>query len=137
MTVRRCDGQPANLLPDLQSCRRLRDRRIRLAPGLERPCHLGVCFAEYEANMEKFIEDVRLAVGVPDLPFVIATTGQSDPRSLQPARAGAAGDGELHAYPEFNGNVAVVDAKPFLDSGTSLARRRRIPLEPQCQDATT
>ena len=37
-------------------------------------------------------------------------------------------------YPAFNGNVAVVDAKGFLDSGISLACRRRIPLEPQCQN---
>ena len=71
---RRCDGQPANLLPGLQSRRRLRDRRLCLAPGLERPGVPGFA-AEYEVNMAKFINDVRFAVGVPDLPFVIATTG--------------------------------------------------------------
>ena len=30
---------------------------------------------EYESNMANFIKDVRASLGVPDLPFVIATTG--------------------------------------------------------------
>lgn len=69
--------------------------------------------AEYEANMEKFIKDLRLAVGVPQLPFVIATTGQSDPISYSQLELAQLEMEDFSKYPAFNGNVAVVDAKPF------------------------
>ena len=69
--------------------------------------------AEYEANMEKFIKDLRLAVGVPNLPFVIATTGQSDPVSYSTLEQAQLAMENFTKYPAFNGNVAVVDAKPF------------------------
>jgi hypothetical protein len=69
--------------------------------------------AEYEANMEKFIKDLRLAVGVPNLPFVIATTGQTDPVSYSQLEQAQLEMEDFIKYPAFNGNVAVVDAKPF------------------------
>jgi methionine-rich copper-binding protein CopC len=69
--------------------------------------------AEYEANMEKFIKDVRLAVGVPNLPFVIATTGQSDPVTYSDVELAQLQMENFAKYPAFNGNVSVVDAKPF------------------------
>ena len=69
--------------------------------------------AEYEANMEKFIKDLRLAVGVPNLPFVIATTGQSDPISYSQLELAQLEMENFTKYPVFNGNVSVVDAKPF------------------------
>ena len=69
--------------------------------------------AEYEANMEKFIKDVRLAVGVPNLPFVIATTGQSDPITYSQVELAQLKMEDFTKYPAFNGNVSVVDAKGF------------------------
>ena len=69
--------------------------------------------AEYEANMEKFIKDVRFAVGVPNLPFVIATTGQSDPTTYSQVELAQLQMENFTKYPAFNGNVSVVDAKSF------------------------
>ncbi|MCF7674218.1 MAG: DUF6288 domain-containing protein [Akkermansiaceae bacterium] len=69
--------------------------------------------AEYEANMEKFIKDVRFAVGVPNLPFVIATTGQSDPTNYSQVELAQLKMEDFTKYPAFNGNVSVVDAKGF------------------------
>ena len=69
--------------------------------------------AEYESNMEKFIKDVRFAVGVPNLPFVIATTGQSDPVSYSTLEQAQLAMENFTKYPAFDGNVAVIDAKPF------------------------
>jgi hypothetical protein len=69
--------------------------------------------AEYEANMEKFIKDLRLAVGVPNLPFVIATTGQSDPATYSEVELAQLKMEDFTKYPAFNGNVSVVDAKGF------------------------
>jgi hypothetical protein len=69
--------------------------------------------AEYESNMEKFIKDVRFALGVPNLPFVIATTGQSDPVSYSTLEQAQLAMENFTKYPAFDGNVAVIDAKPF------------------------
>jgi hypothetical protein len=70
--------------------------------------------AEYEANMEKFIKDLRCAVGVPNLPFVIASTGQTHPTTYSQIEQAQLKMEDFTKYPAFNGNVAVVDAKPFL-----------------------
>ncbi|MCL4180955.1 MAG: Ig-like domain-containing protein [Verrucomicrobia bacterium] len=69
--------------------------------------------AEYEANMEKFIKDVRFAVGVPNLPFVIATTGQSNPTTYSTVELAQLKMEDFTKYPAFNGNVSVVDTKSF------------------------
>ncbi len=69
---------------------------------------------EYEQNLANFIRDVRKALGVKDLPFVIAETGMSGheerhPRALSLMRAQAA----VAEYDEFKGNVAFVGTKDF------------------------
>ena len=67
---------------------------------------------EYEKNMANFIRDVRKALGVKNLPFVIAETGMSGhkekhPRALSLMKAQAA----VAKYDEFKGNVAFVGTK--------------------------
>jgi alpha-galactosidase len=72
--------------------------------------------AEYETNMVHFINDVRKDLGVKDLPFVIANTGQN---GLETKRAFATlcqiqldiGDPKKH--PEFKGAVASVETRGF------------------------
>jgi hypothetical protein len=70
---------------------------------------------EYEQNMANFIRDVRNDLGIPNLPFVIATTGMSGwdetharALSLMAAQLAMATD-----YPEFKDNVAVVETRDF------------------------
>ena len=72
---------------------------------------------EYEANMADFIKDVRNDLGAPDLPFVIAETGngghsESNPNALKIMAAQAA-MADFTRYPEFEGNVAFVGTKDF------------------------
>jgi len=72
---------------------------------------------EYEVNMANFIRDVRKDLGLPSLPFVIATTGMSGwedthPRALSLMAAQLA-MADVTMYPEFEGNVAVVDTRDF------------------------
>jgi alpha-galactosidase len=69
---------------------------------------------QYEKNLANFIRDVRKALGVKDMPFVIAETGmhgpeEKHPRALSLMRAQAA----VAAYPEFKGNVAFAETKSF------------------------
>jgi len=72
--------------------------------------------AEYEKNMANFIRDVRKDLGRPNLPFVIGGSGfggskltgrRLDLLKAQMAMAAPA------KYPQFKGNVAVVDTRPF------------------------
>jgi len=69
----------------------------------------------YERNMAAFIRDIRSVehgLGVPDLPFVIATSGMIDAES--PIVKGQLAMADTQKYPEFAGNVAVVDThKPY------------------------
>jgi len=70
--------------------------------------------AEYETNMVHFIRDIRKALGVPALPFVIAETGmggpeETHPRALSLMKAQAA----VVEHKEFQGNVAFVGTKAF------------------------
>jgi len=72
--------------------------------------------AEYESNMVNFIKDVRHDLGVKDLPFVIANTGQNGPdtrgRFAELCEIQMAiGDPKKH--PEFKGSVASVDTRGF------------------------
>ena len=72
---------------------------------------------EYEYNMANFIRDVRNDLGIPDLPFVIATTGMSgwdevNSRALSLMEAQLA-MADANTYPEFEGNVAVVETRGF------------------------
>lgn len=68
----------------------------------------------YKENMIQFIKDVRRDLGVPKLPFVIATTGMSGwnethPRALSLMEAQLA----VEDYPDFIGNVKVVETRDF------------------------
>ena len=83
---------------------------------------------EYEQNLVNFIKDIRKDLGVPKLPFVVASTGMSGwnethPRalSLMAAQAAIVDAGE---YPEFAGNVGFVETRDFWrDSSVSPANQ--------------
>jgi hypothetical protein len=64
----------------------------------------------YESNLAAFIRDIRSVehgLGVPDLPFVIASSGmiKAESQIVQ----GQIAIGDTKKYPEFVGNVAVID----------------------------
>lgn len=68
----------------------------------------------YENNLYNFINDVRKDLDKPKLPFVIATTSmksytKNDPKEISLIQAQKA----MTTYPEFEGNVKVVDTAPF------------------------
>ncbi|HUX56326.1 MAG TPA: sialate O-acetylesterase [Bacteroidales bacterium] len=68
----------------------------------------------YESNLVHLIKDVRRDLGTPNLPVVIATTGMksykdNDPMELSLINAQLA----ISTYPEFKGNVSVVDTRGF------------------------
>lgn len=71
--------------------------------------------ADYERNLAAFINDIRSAdhgLGVPGLPVVIATSGMIE--SETPIKQGQLAMGDTEKYPQFAGNVAVVDTeKPY------------------------
>ena len=67
--------------------------------------------------MEKFIKDLRLAVGVPNLPFVIATTGQSDPMTYSQVELAQLANGKLHQVSRFQWQCRGGRCQAFLDSG--------------------
>lgn len=64
----------------------------------------------YEVNLAAFIKDIRSVehgIGVPDLPFVIASSGMIKPESL--VLQGQLAMADAKKYPEFVGNVSVID----------------------------
>lgn len=71
--------------------------------------------AQYGTNLAAFIKDIRspeLGLGVPNLPIVIATSGMIEKESL--VKQGQLAMGDTAKYPQFVGNVAVVDTeKPY------------------------
>jgi len=64
---------------------------------------------EYEANMENFIKDVRTDLGVPNLPFFIATTGMAGGSTVTLVELAQLAMADYDKYPEFEGNVGVQD----------------------------
>ena len=73
----------------------------------------NVLSASYQTNMANFINDIRDDLSVPNLPFVIATTGMDGLSgygytAVEKAQLKMA---DATAYPAFVGNVAVVDAR--------------------------
>ena len=76
-------------------------------------------YKQYNTNMIYFIKDVRHDLQSPNLPFVLINCGQGGfhptpdkwmsnvQRFIAKAQADAAAD------PEFSGNVALVDSRPF------------------------
>jgi hypothetical protein len=83
---------------------------------------------EYEQNLVHFIKDIRQDLGVPKLPFVVASTGMSGwnethhrALSLMAAQAAIVDAG---TYPEFVGNVGFVETRDFWrDSSVSPANQ--------------
>lgn len=71
--------------------------------------------AEYETNMANFIRDIRSDLGVPDLPFVIATTGMDGGATYTVVEQAQLAMANTTAYPEFNDNVAVIDTRISYD----------------------
>lgn len=73
--------------------------------------------AEYEVNMADFIRDVRKEFN-PTMRFVIANSGffgdkQKEGSSLAKVRRAQDAMADAAKYPEFKGNVAVVDTRPM------------------------
>ncbi|MCF7954780.1 MAG: DUF6288 domain-containing protein [Phycisphaerae bacterium] len=68
---------------------------------------------EYEVNMVNFITDIRTDLGVSDLPFVIATTGMDGNPDYSEVELAQLAMEDFVTYPQFNGNVAVVDTQNF------------------------
>ena len=64
--------------------------------------------AEYEQNLVHLIKDVRKALKVPQLPVVIAETGNCNNKPLRAAQAAPAARGE------FKGTVSFVKTAAFL-----------------------
>ena len=90
---------------------RVRARRVRLAPGMERPHQPGFN-DEYEKNLANFIRDIRKDLGVQEPPFVIAETGMSGPKEKHPrALSLMKAQAAVAEYQEFKGNVAFVGTK--------------------------
>ena len=69
---------------------------------------------EYEKNMAHFIRDIRKDLGVKNLPFVIAETGQGGPEEKHPrALALMKAQAAVAGYEEFKGTVAFVGTTGF------------------------
>ena len=71
--------------------------------------------AEYEANMANFIQDIRTDLNVPGLPFVIATTGMGGELAYTEVELAQLEMANSTKYPDFAGNVAVIDTRAGYD----------------------
>ena len=67
--------------------------------------------AEYETNMANFIRDMRIDLGVPGMPFVIATTGMGGEPTYTTVELAQMEMTNTTKYPDFDGNVAVIDTR--------------------------
>jgi hypothetical protein len=76
-----------------------------------------VLASRYEQNLVRFIKSLRKDFAAPDAPFVCATIAFNGRRiagdGLKVVKAQLAVSGEKGKYPEFEGNVKTVDARPF------------------------
>ncbi len=79
----------------------------------QNPAHAS----RYEQNLVHLIKMLRKDFDAPNAPFVLATIGFDGDKLSGPgltvARAQLAVDGQNGKYPEFQGNVKTVDARPF------------------------
>ena len=71
----------------------------------------GTFSAAYDTNMANFIKDMRSDLGAPNLPFVIATTGMDGSSTYTEVELQQLKMANTTLYPEFDGNVAVVDTR--------------------------
>ena len=67
--------------------------------------------AEYAENMANFIRDMRKDLGVPNLPFVIATTGMDGEKRYTDLERRSFRWPTRRSFPEFAGNVSVIDTR--------------------------
>ncbi|HKK18855.1 MAG TPA: sialate O-acetylesterase, partial [Opitutales bacterium] len=65
----------------------------------------------YETNMANFINDMRGDLGVPDLPFVIATSAMDPNFDYTQVERAQLAMADPARHPAFDGNVKVVDAR--------------------------
>ena len=71
---------------------------------------------EYEANMKRFIEDVRQDLDAPDLPFVIGVMGQNGSKPAKGAmKTIQAAQLAIPRIPAFRGNVLAVRTDELVD----------------------
>ena len=79
----------------------------------QNPAHAS----RYELNLVNFIKTLRKDFEAPDAKFVLATIAfdgnELSGPGLTIAEAQLAVDGRAGKYPEFKGNVAAVDARPY------------------------
>lgn len=72
---------------------------------------------KYEANLVRLIKQLRIDFDAPKAKFVLATLGHDGENQagkfLTISNAQLAVDGGKGKYPEFEGNVKTVDARPF------------------------
>lgn len=80
----------------------------------QNPAHAS----RYEENLVRFINTLRKDFEAPDAKFVLATIAFGGDQLAGPrltiANAQLAVDGDNGKYPEFEGNVKCVEARPFL-----------------------
>jgi lysophospholipase L1-like esterase len=69
--------------------------------------------AAYEKNLANLIRDLRRDLKAPKMPVVVAALKMGDGKVYDAQRA----VGETARYPEFFGNVTVVDTQPFFCGG--------------------
>lgn len=78
--------------------------------------------SRYEANLVRFIQQLRKDFDAPNAKFVLATLGESTKGSEGPGGmildAQLAVDGDSGKYPEFEGNVATVYTNPMAQGGS-------------------
>ncbi len=71
--------------------------------------------AEYQTNMANFINDIRDDLNAPNMPFVIATTGMDGGPAYSTVEQAQLKMTDTSAYPEFAGNVRVIDTRAIYD----------------------
>jgi hypothetical protein len=69
--------------------------------------------AAYEQNLANLIRDLRKDLNVPKLPVVVAALKMGDGK----VHAAQLAVGDAAKYPEFAGNVNVMDTQPFFRGG--------------------
>jgi hypothetical protein len=78
--------------------------------------------AKYEANLVRFIKQLRKEFNAPNAKFVLATMGESvkgnGGNGGQILNAQLAVDGATGKYPEFKGNVATIYTHPMAQGGS-------------------
>ncbi len=84
--------------------------------------------SRYEQNLVRFIKSLRTDFSAPEAKFVLATIAFEGDKlqghGLTVAQAQLAVNGENGKYPEFEGNVKTIDARPFWrDQSVSPSRQ--------------